>query len=132
MKASFCLNVLFCLIAHVGYVLSFDLRHIGLVAKNLGMLRPWMACPLSYKPLHEFYKHGVDGRTVLTFMENLALLTDTGKRRLLERVDLIVCMKDYAESDIDNATTALTSLLESSARNAVDSTWLFGKLQTEL
>ncbi len=125
MKASFCLNVLFCLVAHVGYVLSFEIRHIGPVAKSLGMLRPWVACPKSVRQLHQLLMYGVDGRPILTFTKDLNSLIATGERHLLENVDLIVCMEDYAVSGTE--TKVLTSLLDSSSRNSVVSTWLFGE-----
>ncbi len=127
MKASFCLNVLVFLVAHVGFVLSLEFRHIGPVAKNLGMLRPWVACPKSARQLHQLLMNGVDGRPVLTFTDDLTYLVATGKRHLLENVDLIVCVDDYAESS--TATNVLTSLLDSSSRNSVVSTWLFSKTQ---
>ncbi len=127
MKVSFCAHVLlFYLSVHIEHVLSLEFRHIGPVARNLGMLRPWVACPKSTRQMHELHMNGVDGRTILTFTKDLASLITAGKRNLLENVDLIVCMEDYAESG--TATVVLKSLLESSSNNSVDSTWLFGKL----
>ncbi len=127
MKVSYCVHVLhFCLFL-IKHVLSFEFHHIGPVAKNLGMLRPWVACPKSARQQHQLLMNGVDGRPILTFTKDLKSLIATGTRHLLANVDLIVCVDDYAESS--TATNVLSSLLDSSSRNSVVSTWLFSKTE---